>query len=164
MKPLRLRKTVVIAVAALIFIGVALTVATSALLQTQQNRQNLQTNSGLGGTAVNSLNIGVYEDPAATINCANINWGNITKGIAKGSTIQRIVYIKNTSNETETLNMTSANWNPPYAKSVLSLSWDKEGIALFPKTIVPATLTLTVPEDTNTLNSFTFNILISGKS
>lgn len=157
---MRFRKTVPVALAALIFIGVALTVATAALLQTQQNTQNIPTQGSFGGSSLNSVNIEVYTDATATINCSSIDWGNLIKG----NSVQRIIYIKNTGNAIETLNMTSAGWNPTSAYSVLTLSWDKEGISISPGAIIPATLTLTVATDTGTISSFNFNILISGNS
>ena len=157
---LRPKKTVPIALAALIIIGVAITVATAALLQTKQNTQNIPTQGSNGGSSLNSVNIGVYSDAAATINCSSIDWGKLIKG----NSVNRIVYIKNSGNAIETLNMTLTGWNPTTANSVLSLSWDKEGISIYPGEVILATITLRAAADTGTLSFFNFNILISGNS
>ena len=74
------------------------------------------------------------------------------------------MYIKNSGNAIETLNMTLTGWNPTTANSVLSLSWDKEGISVYPGEVILATITLTAAADTGTLSFFNFNILISGNS
>ncbi len=157
---MKLKKTVPIAIAALIFIGVAITIATTASLQTKQNTQNIPPQGNFSGSSLNSINIVVYTDAAATINCSSIDWGKLSKG----DSVNRIVYIKNSANSIETLNMTVTGWNPTSANSVLSLSWDKEGVSISPGQTIPATLILTVAADTGTLSFFNLNILISGNS
>ncbi len=155
---MRIKKTVPITIASLIFVGVALTVATSALL-TQQNTQKISTNGSLSGSTLNSVNIDVYTNAAATVNCSSIDWGNLSEG----NTVNRIVYIKNTGNAVETLNMTIANWNPISANLVLSINWDKEVVSISPGEVVPATFTLKVAAYTGAISSFNFDILISGR-
>jgi hypothetical protein len=152
---LKFNKTLLIASVALVFTAIALTVVTSALLQTQQE---VPTQGRVGGTVSSSVDVGVYTNGAATTVCSNIDWGSVNPG----SSVSQIVYIKNTGNTTETLSMTPSGWNPSSANSFLTLTWDKEGSTLSPGTVIPATFTISAAANTGNLTTFNFNILITG--
>ncbi len=165
---MKVKKTIPIAIGAIVILGIILSVYTSGILTTQPptkitnnlggTSNNLDDN--LTGSELTSTNIGVYIDAAATINCTNISWGSPNPG----DSINQTVYIKNTGNSTEQLSLTATNWNPTIANSFLTLTWDKEGYSLLPGTVVPATLTLTVASETGSLTTFSFDINISGTS
>ncbi len=152
---MKFKKAHSIAVIALVFIATAFTLVTSAVLL---NQQKVPAQDEVGSNVSSSKNIGVYVNEAATTGCSNVDWGNLCPG---GSTSQ-ILYIKNTGNIKETLNMTTSDWNPISANSVLILTWDKENTTLSPGTVIPATLELTAASETGSLTAFNFAIQISG--
>ena len=131
-----LKNKILLATAALAFTAITLTVVTSGLLTAQQSVP-------LSGI-VSSVGIGVYSDSSATTTCTSFDCGNLKPG----STTTQTIYVKNTGNITETLHMTTTDWNPSTANTILTLTWDKEGSALTAGSVVATTLTLTVPEDT----------------
>ena len=153
---MKTKKTTIIAVAALVSIGIVLAVLSQGLLASQQAIPSTGQVSGVTGT----INIGVYTDAAATNNCTSINWGTLTPGTIASQT----VYVKNSGNTAETLSMTTSSWSPPSATSSLSLSWDKESTVLPAGSVVTATLTLTVAANAGSLTSFSFDIVISGSA
>ncbi|MCL5949253.1 MAG: hypothetical protein M1490_02100 [Candidatus Bathyarchaeota archaeon] len=152
---MKLKKTVLIPLIALVFIAIALSAVTAGVLIAQQSVPAAGT---VGGNITSTVNIGVYSDPGATVNCTNIDWGSLNSG----DTATKTVYIKNTGNVSETLSMTAINWNPSTATSTLSLTWSQEGTSLVAGEVVPATFTLNVAADTGSLSDFSFNIVISG--
>jgi hypothetical protein len=107
---------------------------------------------------VSSINVEIYTDAAATTKLTNLQWGSLSPG----GTVTKTIYIKNSGNTAETLNMTAAQWTPTLASSVLSLTWNKEGNSLAAGAVVPATLTLQVASDPGSVTSFSLNIVISG--
>ena len=58
--------------------------------------------------------------------------------------------------------MTTQNWNPTSASSVLDLSWNRQNQVLNPGQSVSATFTLSVGSDTGSLTDFSFGIIITG--
>jgi len=87
-----------------------------------------------------------------------IEWGTLEAGGLATKTI----YLKNPGNTAETLAMTTTQWEPVAASSVLTLTWNKEGSTISAGGIVPATLTLQVSADPGTISTFNMNIVISG--
>jgi hypothetical protein len=142
---------VIIAAAALIFTAIALTITTSGLLTAQKAVP-------ASGAITHSVGIGVYTDQAAITPCTNIDLGSLT---AYSSNTQ-VIYVKNTGNTTETLHLTTTDWNPTAASTILSLTWDKEDTPLSAGSVTTATLTLSMGQDTGVVDSFDFNIIIEG--
>jgi hypothetical protein len=99
----------------------------------------------------------LYKDQATTTTCTSIDWGSL---IAESSNT-RIIYVKNTGNTTETLHLNTSDLNPASTSSMLTLTWDKENSTLAAGSVVAATLTLAMGEDSGTVDSFDFNIIIS---
>jgi hypothetical protein len=171
---LTINRKLIIPLAALIAIAVTLTVVTAAVLSAQQNIPSAgsiqgagspQTSGGTtGGQQQNSitstLNLAVYTDAAATINCTNINWGILNPG----DTTTKTIFIKNTGSTQTTLSLAASSWSPASASSVLTLTWNKEGATLAAGETIPATLTLQVAQDTGDLSSFSLNIVVSGSA
>ena len=100
----------------------------------------------------------MYTDKEAVKICTNIDWGSLSEE----SSATRTIYVKNTGNTTETLRMVASDWNPAAVSSMLSLTWDKEGFSLSAGSVVAATLTLTMGQDTGTVDTFDFNLIIEG--
>jgi len=148
-----MRLKLLIPTTTLILTATVLAVATSGLLSPQQA-------GPADGTITHSAGIGIYNKAEATTACTNINWGELNPK----SSITKTIYVKNTGNATETLNLETADWNPTIAASVLTLSWDKENATLIAGQVVAATLTLTMGEDLETVDSFEFNIIIKAST
>jgi hypothetical protein len=177
---LAINKKLLVGLIVLATVAVVLTAVTAALLSTQQNiassgdiqvpggtqstgggsggSSDTGGSSGNSGNTVNTINVDIYSDSAATIKCSSIVWGTLSPG----GSVTKTIYIKNTGNIAETLNMTATSWSPVAAGSVLSLSWDKEGSTLSAGGVVAAHLTLQVAADTDDVTSFNVNIIISG--
>ena len=161
------RRKLLVMVIVLILVAVALTALTAAVLNAQQSipaSGTIQTpapvpsESGGGGGSVSSINLDVYVDAAASEPCTGIEWGSLSAG----QTVTKTVYLKNTGNTAEVLNMTATEWTPASAGEVLTLTWNKEGASLAAGAVMPATLTLQVPADPGSLTAFSLNIVISG--
>ena len=151
------KKTSILSLIALVAVGLALSVVTAGVLSAQKT---ITSNGSVKGNVASSINIGVYSDAAATIPFSNVSWGTLSPG----SSVNQVIYVKNTGTTSEKLSLGVNGWNPSSAASSLTLSWNKEGSSLAAGDIVPATLTLTVGQDAGALSSFSFNIVVSGSA
>ena len=108
---------------------------------------------------VTSVNLEVYWDSACTNKVTSIDWGIIPPGGSAAKT----VYIKNIGNVPITLSLNTENWNPPGAANYLTLTWNyTSGTKIQPNNVLPVTLTLTVSSSIQGIDSFSFNIVITG--
>jgi uncharacterized repeat protein (TIGR01451 family) len=154
--PMKIKKTTLIPLIALVFTAVTLSAITAGVLTTQQNVPNK--GGDVGGNITSTIDISVYSDPDATINCTAIDWGTLNSG----DTATKTVFIKNTGNVSETLNMKATDWVPSTAIQSLYITWNKEGAILDTGIVMPATITLKIDSDTGDLSDFSFNLVISG--
>ena len=145
------RTKILFAAATMFFVTIALTVITSGLLSSQQSVP-------ANGVVTHSVGIRLYIDQAATTTCTSIDWGLLFAE----SSVTRTIYVKNTGNTTEKLHMATSDWNPATVTSMIDLTWDKEDSSLSAGSVVSATLTLTMSQDTGVVDSFDFNIIIEG--
>ena len=134
---------------ALITTAILLTVVTAGVISTQTLPSN--------GT-ISAVNVGVYSNYQCTTNCTSINWG----ALQPDDEATKTVYVKNTGSVPITITMTTQNWNPTSASSVLDLSWNRQNQVLNPGQSVSATFTLSVGSDTGSLTDFSFGIIITG--
>lgn len=152
---MKIKKTALIPLIALVFIAVKLSAVTAGVLIAQQNIPN---SGNVGGNITSTIDIRVYNDPGATIICKAIDWGNLNSG----DTATKTIYIKNMGNISETLSMTATNWTPSTATQSLYLTWNQEGAVLATGEVVPATIILKIASDTGDISDFSFNMVISG--
>jgi hypothetical protein len=132
-------------------IGMAIgSAVTSAFLSSQKSIPS----TGM----VLAVNVGAFSDAACSQNLTSIDWGNVYVG----SSVSRIIYVKNTGTTPITLSMTTSAWNPSNANGQLTLNWDKEGISLIPGESAAATLTLSVSPTVHDVASFTVNVVVAG--
>ncbi len=164
-KPLTTKRKLLAAVVALTLVAIALTALTAAVLNAQQNipaTGTIQTPATSepedSEGSVSSINLDIYVDAAASEPCTSIEWGSLNAG----QIVTKTIYLKNTGNTAEVLNMTATGWTPASAGEVLTLTWNKEGASLAPGAVIPATLTLQVPADPGALTAFSLNIILSG--
>jgi len=142
-----LRKMTTMAIITVAIVGLLLTLTTIGVLGTPR-----------GTGRVSAINVGAYLDSGCTINCTSINWGNINPGSATTKTI----YIKNSGDTRVTLSISTNNWNPKWARSLVTLSWNLSNYLLSAGEAVPATLTLAAASNTGSLTNFNFAIIITG--
>jgi hypothetical protein len=163
-------KKLVLPLVALATVAIILTAVTAALLNTQATLPSdgliqatpsptpVSGGGGGGGQPVSSVNVEIYSDAEETVALTSLQWGTLSPG----GSVNRTIYVKNTGNTAETLNMTATEWTPAEASSVLTLTWDKEGSSLAPGAVVAATVSLHVASNPGSVTSFSMNIIISG--
>jgi hypothetical protein len=173
---LTFNKKLIIPLAALATIAIVLTAVTAAVLTTQQNVPSNGTiqntpnttakpasSGNSGGTnnpITSTINLDIYTDAAATTKLSSLQWGTLNPG----GTVTKTIYIKNSGNTSERLNMTATEWAPVAASQVLTLTWNKEGSTLAAGAVVSATLTLRVAADPGDVSNFSMNIVINGSA
>ncbi len=136
------------AVIALVLYTLALSVLAS--VQTSSTVSNVGT--------VRSIGVGVYWDNECTDTVSSIDWGTLEPG----QTVNKTVYIKNTSNVPVTLSMIKQNWNPSNASNYITCTWDSEGKSLNVNQVTPAVLTLSIRNNITGITDFSFDIVIVG--
>jgi len=108
---------------------------------------------------VKAVGVGVYSDSACNQTVLSIPWGTLDPG----ETSDETVYIRNEGNIAVVLSMTTENWNPSVSSSYITLSWNlEEGYVLNPGQSVQTVLTLSVSSSISGVESFTFDIIITG--
>jgi len=108
---------------------------------------------------VKAIGVGVYSDSACTQEVLSIPWGTLDPG----ETCDETVYIRNEGNVAVVLSMTTENWDPSSASSYITLSWNLEqGYVLNHGQSVETVLTLSVSSSISGVESFTFDIIITG--
>lgn len=136
-----------IAVAAVLMMATALAVTQPSTVVTHS------------GT-IQTLNVSVFQDSACTQALSALNWGTMKPG----SSANRTIYVKNTGNAPETLNMTVTAWNPSTAATYITLTWDRQNTVLNQGTSVPALLVLTVAANVNGFTDFNCTTIIAGNA
>jgi hypothetical protein len=108
---------------------------------------------------VKAVGVGVYSDSGCNQKVLSIQWGTLDPG----ETSHEPVYIRNEGNTAVVLTMTTENWSPASASSYITLSWNLEqGYVLDPAESVETVLTLSVSPSISGVESFTFDIIITG--
>lgn len=107
---------------------------------------------------VKKINLGVYWDSGCTNATATVYWGMLSPGTLNNVTLN----LRNEGNLAVKLNLTAQNWNPLNTSNYMRLTWNREGQALSPGTVAPATLTLSVFANTSGITDFSFDIVIAG--
>jgi len=107
---------------------------------------------------VNSIGVGVYWENACINEVSAIDWGYIEPSASQNVTI----YIQNEGTIPMTLNMTTDNWNPSSASTYITLSWNSEGSQVNANSVLEAVLTLSVASNISEIDSFSFDITITG--
>lgn len=112
--------------------------------------------------------IAIYQDSNCTIPVSYIDWGSLEPGLTRKTTM----YICNEGTEEVGLLVEAANWEPANISSYLNLTWNYNGVALFPSKTIEVTLTLSSsssPDFTEYLvaydvREFSFDIIIGAFS
>jgi hypothetical protein len=108
---------------------------------------------------VKAIGVGVYSDSGCSQEVPIIQWGTLDPG----ETSDEPVYICNEGNVAVVLSMTTKNWDPSSASSHITFSWNLEqGYVLNPGQSVQTVLTLSVSSSISGVESFNFDIIITG--
>jgi len=124
--------------------------ASYALLTTQETIQGTGSIKGMG--------FGIYWDQQCTAATSSLDWGLLEPGSSTDFTL----YLRNEGNSALTLSMASENWSPANATDYLTLTWNREGQQVNPDEVLKFVITLTVSADVQNIDSFSFDITISG--
>lgn len=100
----------------------------------------------------------IYSDSNCTIRLAAIQWGTISPGASKDSTM----YIYNNNTIPVRLSMLTSNWLPLEAQTYLTVSWNRENYTLPVRSSIDATITLSVSANVSGFEDFSFDITIMG--
>jgi len=105
-----------------------------------------------------TIGLEVYWDEECSNLVNFINWGSLEPG----QTEAKQVYIKNTGNTDATLSFTTENWSPVSASNYITLEWNYDGSEVPPNYVVPITFTLHVSSSIQDIDSFVFDLVITG--
>ena len=148
----RKQKSIILVVSAFLILNVF-------LLNTIGGQLLYSTSLQSHGT-IQTIGVAAYKDSACTTPVSDVNWGNI----APGSSSTNTLYVKNEGNSDLTLSLATTNWNPTNAQSYMTLNWNYAGQTITPNQVIQITLTLSVSQSINGIESFYFDIVISGAS
>jgi hypothetical protein len=107
---------------------------------------------------IETIGVAAYTDSACTTLVSNVDWGKVTPGGYRTNTL----YVRNEGNSDLTLSLEPRNWNPINAQNYMTLSWNYAGQTISPNQVFQVTLTLSVSESINGVESFYFDIVIMG--
>jgi hypothetical protein len=105
-----------------------------------------------------TTNVGIYTTQTCTANLTSITWGTVYPG----SNYTRTGYICNNGNLNMTLSLSTANWSPAAAGSVVRLVWNYDGRAIRPGQVLAVSWTLRIPPTISGVQDFSFDIVVSG--
>jgi hypothetical protein len=137
--------------------GLVLTYSTAGLISFQNANSTVNRQLPSSGN-IAAINVGLYANSACTQEIESIDWGDI----APGTSVNKIIYLKNTGTTDIELSMTTNNWNPSIANGPITITWNREGTLLEPSAVTSATLTLETLEDAVGITTFSVSILIIG--
>lgn len=109
---------------------------------------------------IETIGVAAYTDSSCTTLVSSVDWGKIAPGYSSTNTF----YIKNEGNSDLTLSLDTKNWNPTTAQNYMTLNWNYAGQTISPNQVIQITLTLLVSQNINGIDSFYFDIVISGTS
>jgi len=141
-----------VAVLILTIIAVALICTTYAALTANRGVD-------ASGSVTATANLGIYSESTCQTALKSIDWGTPTPG----TSITRIIYIKNTgSGVSLSLSLTTSNWDPAIADGPITVSLDKTGTMLSPGQSTTASITLAVSPTIVDITNFSLVITIKG--
>jgi hypothetical protein len=107
---------------------------------------------------VKTVGVSIYSESSITDPLYSVNWGSLEPGAEKNL----VCYIQNTGDFVSLLTLETDNWSPVEAAEYISLSWNYDGQTLNVDEVIQVTLTLTISENIEGINSFFFDINIIG--
>jgi len=111
-----------------------------------------------GSIQIQTTGIAAYRDAGCTTRASDVPWGTLKPG----SSGQYVFYIKNEGTTSLNLFLNTENWSPANAANYITLSWNYNGQTVAPNQVIQVTLTLTVSQSISGINSFGFDIVLTG--
>jgi len=102
--------------------------------------------------------IRLYWESEGVNEVSSIVWGAVRPGESHTVTI----YVRNVGSEALTLELGEKRWKPRIAATYMLLRWDYTDEVIEPGTTQPVTLNLTVSEYAEGIDTFSFDILVTG--
>lgn len=109
---------------------------------------------------ITTVGVGVYWDENSTNRVSSLDWGTLEPYYNKNIT----VYIRNEGNTAASLAMNSTNWNPSSAISYMTLAWNYSGQRIDADKSIRVAFTLSISGDIQGITSFSFDIVVRGRS
>ena len=78
--------------------------------------------------------------------------------------MNQIMYIQNNGDNGVILSLTTEDWTPVGVSEYLQLSWDYDGSPISPGEVIQVTMALDVSSSITGIDTFDFNIIITGTS
>jgi hypothetical protein len=91
---------------------------------------------------------------------SDVVWGSIEVG----NSVSRTIYVENSGDDGVTLILSTENWSPVGAASVLQFSWDYDGSTIVSGEVRGIVLTLSVAPSVSGVDTFSFDIVITGSA
>jgi hypothetical protein len=110
------------------------------------------------GVVNGATGIEVYWDSKCTNRVSSIDWGSLQPGTNKTVTL----FVRNKGKNPVTLSYYLSNWSPSEIADCLSLTWDYFGQSIEFKETVQVVFTLYVSGNAETIENFSFDIVIVG--
>jgi hypothetical protein len=107
---------------------------------------------------VKAVGVEVYWEYTCETNVTSIDWGYLEPGETKNVT----VYIRNNGNVPVMLAMSTDNWNPSFAFTYISVSWNRQNYVLAPNAVIETYISLSVASNITDITSFSFDLIITG--
>ena len=110
--------------------------------------------------SIRTIGVGIYRNSYCVESVSVVDWGALTPGHSNSRTF----HIRNEGNSDVTLSLLTTNWNPSVAGNYLTLDWNYAGQSISPNEVVSVTFTLSVSQNINGIETFSFDIDIIGAS
>lgn len=104
--------------------------------------------------------LGFYSDQSCTIELTHLNWGTLEPGDQTNQTI----YMRNEGSKNLKLYMRTENWNPENASDFILCSWNMEGLSISANETAETLFFLSVSEDIEGIDQFSFDIVVTLES
>lgn len=139
----------------------ALVVYTLVLSIAGVGLSSLQTSRTVSNTgAVKAIGVSLYNNTECTIPLSSINWGFMEPGETKNYTM----YARNEGDYNIYLTLGTNSWSPTEASNYLVLSWDYDNSTIIPNDVEEITLSLYCDPSVTGIDTFSFDIIITGVS
>ena len=115
--------------------------------------QRVTNSSGI----VASIDLVVYQDAECSRALEMLDWGTI----CPGQNNTNVVFVVNSGNVNTTLHLATTNWTPSEASEYILVNWDLHDNLLSPGLVTPIQIRLSVSNDIQNIQSFTFDIVLT---
>ena len=108
--------------------------------------------------SVRAANLGLYWDQACTNAMTTIDWGTLSAGAVHNVSI----YVRNEGGSAVRLNLTTSNCHPANVYMYVVLTWNLERQVVEPRSVVLATITMSVSPCISGIDDFSLDTVVTG--